>query len=217
MNKKLAALGIAVALILAAVVTILTSSTAPRTTSPSTAAACNAGPADETIPTAPPTDLIWKNIGPVLVPTSATYGPTRYDKGLWTCYRHDPMGAVLAAYEIEAAAITSGWLQVANTQFVRNTGQQAFMTATEQQPPTPLQPDQVAQPTGFQVVSYTAQQATIETLADSGDGEYQAVQNTVAWSDGDWKMLLAPDGSNGPDPQIVNSTSGFVLWGGGNG
>jgi hypothetical protein len=214
MNKKLAALGIAAALILAVVVTILTSSTAPR---PTTAAACHAGLADDTIPTAPPDDLTWKNIGPVLVPVSATYGPTRYDKGLWTCYRRDPMGAVLAAYEIEAAAITSDWLQVANSQFVKNAGQQAFITATEQQPPSPPQPDQVAQPTGFQVVSYTPQQATIETLADSGDGEYQAVQNTVAWSDGNWKMLLAPDGSNGPDPQIVDSTSGFVLWGGGNG
>jgi hypothetical protein len=216
MNKKLAALGLAAALILVAIVLAFTStsSTAPR---PTTAASCNAGPADETIPTAPPTDLIWKNIGPMLVPTSATYGPTRYDEGLWTCYRHDPMGAVLAAYEIEAAAITSDWLQVVNTQFVKNAGQQAFITATEQQPPTPPQPDQVAPPTGFQVVSYTPQQATIETLADSGDDQYQAVQNTVAWSDGDWKMLLAPDGSNGPDPQIVNSTSGFVLWGGGNG
>jgi hypothetical protein len=221
MRRKLAA--IIAALVLIAIVAILmtttttkTTSTAPRPHHASTAA-CDAGPADDTTPTAPPADLAWKNLGPVLVPTSAAYGPTRYNQDLWTCYRHDPMGAVLAAYEIAAAVITDNWHQVAEAQIVPGQGQQTFIRATEQQTLQPPQPDQVAQPVGFQVISYTPQQATVESLADAGNGQYQAVENTVAWSGGDWKLLLSPDGSGGTDPQMVNSTNGFILWGGQNG
>lgn len=206
------------AIIAAAAIVLTTNTSAPQ--HPSAARArtrCNAGPADSTIPTAPPQDLAWKNIGPVLVPVSATYGPTRDDGDLWTCYRHDPMGAVLAAYDIFAAAITTDWLQVAQDQFVPGPGQQAYIKTTEQQSFQPPQPDQVAQPVGFQVVSYTPQQATIETLADAGNGQYQAEERTVGWSGGDWKLVLTPDGSTGPDPQLVSSASGFVLWGGTNG
>jgi hypothetical protein len=30
-------------------------------------------------------------------------------------------------------------------------------------------------------------------------------------------MVLTPDGTTGPDTQLVTSASGFVLWGDGNG
>jgi hypothetical protein len=206
-------------IVIAAIATVLATSAPKHTTAArSTAArACDAGPADSTIPTAPPPDLEWKSIGPVLVPVSATYGPTRYHQDLWTCYRHDPTGAVLAAYDIVAASITSYWLQVAENQFAPGQGLQAYIAATRQQTLQPPQPDQVAQPVGFQVVSYTPQQATIETLADAGNDQYQVDQRTLAWDDGDWKLVLTPQGNIGPDPQLVSSASGFVLWGGSNG
>lgn len=216
------AIGATAAIILIAAIAIVFTTTTgtPQHTGTAharTTTTCQAGPADSTIPTAPPPDLAWKNIGPVLVPTSAIYGPARYDGRLWTCYRHDPMGAVLAAYDIFAAAITTDWLQVAQDQFVPGPGQQAYINAAEQQSFQPPQPDQVAQPVGFQVVSYTPQQATIETLADAGNGQYQAEERTVGWSGGDWKLTLTADGSTGPDPQLVSSADGFVLWGGTNG
>jgi hypothetical protein len=208
-------------ILVAAIATVLASSTStPRHITaghPTTAKACDAGQPDSTIPTAPPPDLAWKNIGPVLVPVSAMYGPIRYRQDLWTCYRHDPMGAVLAAYDIVAASITSEWLQVAEDQFAPGQGLQAYIAATRQQTLQPPQPDQVAQPVGFQVVSYTPQQATIETLADAGNDQYQVDQRTLAWDNGDWKLVLTPEGNIGPDPQLVSSASGFVLWGGTNG
>jgi hypothetical protein len=213
------AIGATIAIVvIAAIATVLaTSTSAPNHTSTTHAKACDAGPPDSTSPTAPPPDLEWKNIGPILVPVSATYGPTRYHRDLWTCYRHDPMGAVLAAYDIVAASITSEWLQVAEDQFAPGQGLQAYIAATRHQTFQPPQPDQVAQPVGFQVVSYTPQQATIETLADAGNDQYQVDQRTLAWDDGDWKLVLTPEGSIGPDPQLVSSASGFVLWGGTNG
>jgi hypothetical protein len=204
-------------IIITIVITTRPDATPPRSHHAATTA-CNARPADDTLPTAPPGDLTWRNLGPVLVPVSATNGPTRYRGELWTCYRHDPMGAVLAAYGIVAAAVTPDWLQIAENQFAPGAGVQAYITASGQQPSPSVQPSQVAQPVGFQVVAYTSQQATIETLADAGDGQYQADQRTLTWQDGDWKLVLTPAGAIGPDPQLVSSADGFVLWaGGGNG
>ena len=151
------------------------------------------------------------------VPTSKTYGPTRYNGSLWRCYRHDPMGAVLAAYDIFAEAITTNWRQVADAQFVPGPGQQAYIAASERQAVLPPSPLEVAQPVGFEVTAYTPQQATIETLADAGNDEYQALALTVQWSSGDWKLWTNDDGNTGPDPQLVGSASGFILWAGDNG
>lgn len=207
------------AVLLIAIIAVLVTGTNNTTiTARQKAAGCNAGPADNTMPTASPTDFDWKNLGAITVPVSATYGPTKFNGDLWTCYRHDPMGAVFAAYDILAAAVSPQWRQVADAQFVPGTGQQAYIAAGEQQTIPPMQPGQVVQPVGFQVSSYTPQEATVVVLSTSGGtGQYQADERNVAWSDGDWKLVVSPDGSTGPDPQLVSSTDGFVLWGGGNG
>lgn len=211
------------ALLLVAVVAILITSSTGQTRAPrhvaqvhkaSGPAICDAGPADDTIPASPPADLKWRNVGAVLVPTSATYGPTKYSGQLWTCYRHDPMGAVLAAYEILAATITPDWRQVAEQQIVPEPAQQAYIQAGETETLPTLSPGEVVQPVGFEVVSYTPQEAIIMTLGTSGSSSYyQTDQRTLAWSGGDWKLHLEPGGRIGPDPQQVSSANGFVLWG----
>lgn len=177
------------------------------------AQACPAGPVSDTIPTAPPTDLAWKNIGGMLVPTSPAAGPTRYQGPIWSCYAHSPAGAVMAAYDIFAGLVSPDWHTVAEHEILPGPGQQAFISAGESQTYQAPPPGDIAQAVGFEVVGYTPQQATIETLADGGENGYQANQLTVAWDDGDWKMAVTPSGSSGPDPQLVTSTSGFVLWG----
>ena len=212
---------IASAVLLIAVIALLVTGTNSTRTSVHqrvSAAACSAGSADDTMPTAPPADSEWKTLGAITVPVSATYGPTKYNDDLWTCYRHDPMGAVLAAYDILAAAVSPQWRQVAEAQFVPGAGQHAYIAAGERQTIAPLQPGQVVQLVGFQISNYTPQEATVIVLSTSGgSGQYQADERTVAWSGGDWKLMVSPDGSTGPDPQLVSSANGFILWGGGNG
>lgn len=127
------------------------------------------------------------------------------------------MGAALASYGIFATLASPGWHTVAESEIVPGPGQQAFIKAGDRQKFQAPQPGSIAQPVGFTVTSYTPQQATIETLADDGNSQYQVTQRTVAWSGGDWKLVVTPDGSTGPDPQIVSSAAGFVLWGGTNG
>ncbi len=198
-----------------AVIVLTVSGGSPHTTAslPGQAQPCPAGPVSDTIPTAPPADLVWKNIGGMLVPTSPTAGPTRYQGPVWSCYAHSPAGALMAAYDIFAGLVSPDWHTVAEHEIVPGPGQQAFIKAGESQTYQAPPPGDIAQAVGFEVVGYTPQQATIETLADGGENGYQANQLTVGWDNGDWQLVVTPTGSSGPDPQLVTSTSGFVLWG----
>jgi hypothetical protein len=173
---------------------------------------CPASPVSDTIPTAPPSDLQWKNINAFLVPVSAAYGPLRAGGTVWQCYPHNPMGAVLAAYDIEAGLGSPAWKAWAEQDSVPGHGQQAFITAGEGQSYKAPAPGEIAQAVGFEIIAYTPQQATVEMLAD-GVENYFANEFTVAWYDGDWKLVLTSDGSAGPTPQFVTSTDGFTLWG----
>ncbi len=191
----------------------LTADSSKQTMHSGTTTPCPASASTTTIPTAPPADLRWQTVGAMLVPTSATTGPMRYRGAIWECYAHSPMGAVIAAYDIFAGLASPDWHAVAEHEAVPGAGQHAFIAAGNSQTYQPADPGQIAQSVGFEVVSYTPQQATVEALADAGDG-YQADERTVAWENGDWKMVLTPDGTTGPDTQLVTSAGGFVLWGG---
>lgn len=204
---------LALATIIALIVT-LTGSGSHHTTAKTAGSpgSCPSTAAAGTIPTAPPSDLAWKQIGPMIVPTSRTAGPAKYDQAVWSCYAHSPMGAVVAAYAIFAGLGSPDWKAWAEQDVVPGQGQQAFIASSESQPYPAVPPGDIAQAVGFEVVSYTPQQATVEALASAGDG-YQADLRTVAWVDGDWKMVLTPDGKTGPDTQLVTSAGGFVIWG----
>ena len=202
------------ALLLIGVIVLATSGgTASRPLAAKPTQGCRASVEDGAIPTAPPADVQWKNIGEVLSPVSATYGPARYDGPVWECYAHNPTGAVLAAYDELAGLASSNWHIIAEHEVVPDQGQQAYIAASESQTYSAPPPGEILQAVGFEVLAYTPQQATVETLAAAGTGQYQASEYTVAWYDGDWKMVLTPDGETGPDPQLVTSTDGFVLWG----
>jgi hypothetical protein len=207
-----AAVTLAVTVTVAVVLAITMSGTSTRPAAHAQASHCPPTAPGTSVPTAPPPDLRWKSIGPVLVPTSATEGPASYHGPIWTCYAHTPMGAVLAAYDIFAGLASPDWRTVADNEVVPGQGQQAFIQAGEKQTYQAPAPGEIAPAVGFEVVSYTPQQATIEVLADAGEN-YQADERTVTWTDGDWKMVLTPDGTSGPDTQLVTSADGFVLWG----
>jgi hypothetical protein len=207
-----AAMILVVALI-AAIVMATSGTRRPQRTATATPQACPVTTVSDTIPAAPPADLRWKSIGPMLVPTSATAGPARYQGDVWSCYAHSPTGAVMASYDIVAGLLSPDWRTVAERELAPGPGQDAYIRITDGQTWQPPQPGEIAQPVGFEVVSYTPQVATVETLADAGGGQYQAADWALTWIAGDWKLVMTPDGKAGPDPQLVTSANGFVLWG----
>jgi hypothetical protein len=202
------------ALAITALIILTTSGTSsPQRTARAGTTVCPATAESSTLPTAPPADLRWKNINSFIVPVSATYGPFRTGGTVWQCYPHNPMGAVIAAYDISAGMGSPQWKAWTEQDAVPGQGQQAFIAASQAQAYQAPAPGEIAQAVGFEITAYTPQQATIETLADGGEN-YFANEYTVAWYDGDWKIVLTPDGSTGPTPQSVTSTEGFTLWGG---
>jgi len=210
----------AVAVIAAVVVTLTTrsgtSNHPPEATGGSKG--CQASPETDTIPTAPPDDLQWKGIGSMEVPVSATAGPARFSGDVWTCFAHSPMGAVIAAYDIVGSLLSPQWRTAAQDEIAPGPGLRAFLADSQGQTYQPLTPGEVVQPVGFEMITYTPAQATVETLAAAGNGDYQADERTLAWTGGDWKLVMTPAGTMGPDPQLVVSAAGFVPWGGaGNG
>jgi hypothetical protein len=205
---------IVVALAVTALIALMTgSSTADHhSTAQTSTATCPVTAESSATPAAPPADLQWKNINAFIVPVSATDGPLRADDTVWQCYQHSQMGAVIAAYDIEAGLGSPQWKAWASRDAVPGQGQRAFIAAGDSQSYQAPAPGEIAQAVGFEVTGYTPQQATIEALSDGGEN-YFASEFTVAWYDGDWKMVLTPDGSTGPTPQFVTSTDGFTLWG----
>lgn len=205
------------ATVIALVLTTGHSARQERRAASGTEGACAAETQSSTIPTGPPPDLHWKSIGAIPVPTSDTFGPTRYQGDIWTCFAHSPMGAVLAVYNIPGSLLSPDWLTAAQQELGPGPGRDAFIEVSEGQTYQPLTPGEIAQPIGFQVVSYTPEVATIQLLAATGNGEYQEDARTVTWINGDWKLAMMPDGTTGPDPELVASADGFVLWGNGHG
>lgn len=174
---------------------------------------CRTATPTNAMPTSPPRDVKWKNVGAFLVPTSGTYGPTRYQGPVWSCYSHTPMGAVMASSGILATLTGPDWKTVAEHEIMPGPGQEAFIAAGEKQKYTPPAPGSVSQPVGFQVVSYSPMSATVEALVGGAGSQYTVTEQTLAWSGGDWKLVVTPSGTTGPDAQTVSSSAGFVLWG----
>jgi hypothetical protein len=132
----------------------------------------------------------------------------------WACYAHSPMGAVMAAFGIPAALCGPNWQAATAQAVLPGPNRQAFIAAGMREnymPPTTT----ITRPVGFAVVSYTPALATVETLVADGS-QYAASFRTVAWSGGDWKLYMMPGGTAGPGPQMIATTAGFALWGGGN-
>jgi hypothetical protein len=218
-RKKATIAAVAAATVIATVIMALigqggTATRAPQAQSAKTT--CPSSAQSSAIPTAPPANLQWKGDGAIEVPTSASDGPFRVQGDVQSCFAHSPMGAVIAAYDIFGSLLSpQGVTSAALAGLAPSPGRQVYIAGTRAQGIPTLTPGELVQPTGFQVVAYTPQQATIETLASAGGQSYQTDERTLVWSGGDWRLLLTPDGSIGPDPQLVQSAAGFVLWGGG--
>jgi hypothetical protein len=166
------------------------------------------------IPSGAPPGVAWRHLGAMPVPVSPTAGPAHRTGAAWRCYAHSPTGAVLAAFGIPAALCGPHRWGAPALEVLPGPGRRAFLAAGALQRFTPPA-GTITRPVGFAVVSYRWAQATVETLVADGS-EFAASFRTLAWSHGDWRLVMLPDGTTGPGPQIITTASGFTLWGGGN-
>jgi len=174
---------------------------------------CRTDDRDTAQPTAEPEDMRWKKLGAIMVPSSPSAGPLRADAGMWWCFAHTPMGAVLAAHIIPVQMSGAAWRTVAEQQLVPGEPRDRFVTGKTTTDETSPENSAIERFAGFSVASYSNDTATVRLLAASPVGGYLSMSVSVRWRDGDWKVAPQEDGS-AYSPAKQAPPGGFVMWGG---
>jgi hypothetical protein len=164
--------------------------------------------------TAPAVD--WEIYFSGALPVSEEHGPAVLEGDLARCYSHTPTGALLAAVQIEYRILLArDGVGVARGQTVAGEGQDRLVDALEQRGWEQPTPGEICQVAGFRVVTYTAADAVISLASRcSASGTLQLTEAHMQWTGGDWRRVLAADGSLSPTASALNSLSGMVEWGG---
>lgn len=177
-----------------------------------------------TTPVAPPPadqgplgPLEWTQFAGSPLPRSAQHGPREEIGGVARGYSHDEAGAVLAAINISTRASSAagpgtyqavlqaqcyGDVDLAMNQLA---AQSTTASAEETRPQQWWYAIKAGDPRGDLVeVSLVAR-----TPQADGMGGYAQINRTLAWRDGDWKMLVPVT-----PPSLTTSTTGFTPLGG---
>lgn len=163
----------------------------------------------------PPSDVTWELVSGVTVPVSPSAGPTRTDGAVRYGYAHTPLGAVFAALNIATRyAFTpgDGWIQVTQRQVEPGKGRDVFVNAREGTSDLTPPDGGFGQAAGYRLADYTLARARIQVGYAFGSGLRQTSTLAVAWRDGDWRLVLQPDGNPGPKPAAIDNLLGFVSF-----
>ncbi|MBD1540373.1 hypothetical protein HC749_19700 [Arthrobacter sp. S13_S34] len=172
---------------------------------------CGLPPAPETaLGTAPETK--WELVGTMAAPTDPKIGPGKTDdQGIRSCFAHTPTGALYAAVNLWAlGSDPSKERAIADQLAAKGPGREAGMKAPQTAAPTSSVKVQIA---GFNV-SYTANQAVVELAFKADTGALASVRTTLLWQDGDWKGVVADNGTPLEEPRQIRDLSGFITWSG---
>lgn len=168
---------------------------------------CNVPADDQDYPLeAPETKWeLYQNV--VSVPTSDEYGPLKREGAFWQCYARSPKGALFAAFNLSQAFTLGDVYDAA----VDSPGAKELFA---QQAEVPKQDRTILEVSGFQIVNYDTNQATVSLLM-TNSGTEGTVDIPLIWDEtaGDWRW----DAANTTPPAPAEDTSGYIPWGPRNG
>lgn len=192
------------------------SSTAMSASPTAAGSGCSVPAGSQAVPDVTPPGISWNLYQTVALPSSTTAGPTKVAGDVARCYAHSPLGALLAASQIQYRyLIAPDWKSVLAAQVVDNPGRAAYSKVRAANGnPGGNQPGDYDQLAGFKFVTYSPTQAVIEFVLKSSAGAMQAGTTTVNYVGGDWKLQLQPDGSDSPTLLPVASLVGYSVWAG---
>lgn len=217
----LVAAGVAIVILLLAVIIGITggdspTSPAPPPPAPPTAGASGqvAGPTDTDTHQFVAPQMPWTWVGGGLgVPDGGKkYGPVVVNGQLAAGYARTPIGSLVADLNISGRA-TAGedWRPSAEQQLV-GPGQDAWIQkrgAVDSVPPT----TGFCQVVGYRFAIWTLDDAQMEIASYCPGAGLQGVMQEVQWVNGDWRVVTQPDGSMGTNPHALSSLTGFTPWG----
>jgi hypothetical protein len=169
---------------------------------------------DGTLDNLPVVDA-WDFVGVVQVPAaSATAGPGLTDaNGYRSCFAHTIDGAVLAAATYFGDTTSAELiLPMAQKAIVPGPGQTATL---ERLGYGQTSTGAVSRLTisGVRVMSYTGDRAVVDLAVTADTGDLFGEVFTLAWTDGDWKIVLTDQGQPPVPVTSLTSLSGYTPWG----
>jgi hypothetical protein len=157
-----------------------------------------------------PKDTTWTLWYGIALPSSSSAGPR--EPATSSGYSHDPAGALYAAATIPYRAYGPDWRVIVERQTIAGPARDKLIAELERAHAGGVDMTGVAQTAGFRFVSYSPDTAVVE-FATKGRNLNKAT-STVRWVDGDWRLVLGPDGSLGSQATRITSLGGFIPWSG---
>lgn len=165
-----------------------------------------------------PADLVWRSVAGLKVPTSRTDGPAKTSPPQG--YSHTPQGAALAAANGQAVLATAPdatWPEVVRTVTAPGPGRDEFAQArTLMSVSGAVAAEAAATFSGFKVTKYSQDEAIVllatTTPPRTNGGVLQtAYPVQLAWTGGDWKLVL-PTQADEVDAAEIENLDGFTTW-----
>jgi hypothetical protein len=164
----------------------------------------------------------WQLFGITYVPAVDGHGPGKIDDdGYRHCYARTPTGALLATANYDAFddpstdAFTEKFIRTGiapgpgREAAIEKLNEKLKQPATESSNPADRQ---IFQTIGFRILSYNGNTALVETASKSSAGYKVAWAHHLVWAEGDWKLLVADDGSTLTDPTLISTLDGYIPW-----
>lgn len=178
---------------------------------------CGLPVGSQVVPRVAPADTRWQLVGTMAAPTApSAHGPGSNTDGIPTCFAHSPTGALYAAANFVATSSKPDAAELLVQVAATGPGQDAARQQA-QETATDARADASAQLAGFNVVSYSASNATVDLLYRGSSGNAAGYAHFLAplvWEDGTWKWSIPPSGNPYENTQAVPSPAGYVPWSG---
>ena len=195
------------------------STSAPASSSPRTTGSAPTTALPTTVPTTAPAGVVWSIYQTVALPSLPGTGPAKVAGAIATGYAHTPFGALLATANESyryLLADDATWRQAASQMVAPGAGYNAWLKTRAAHLYGPGGAagggGSLSQIAGFQFVSYAPSDAVIQIVTKDSDGNLQVGTEHVSWVAGDWRYVLAHDGSQLSNVQTIDSLTGFIEW-----
>lgn len=160
------------------------------------------------IPASTPDDVTWTLWKGGALPKSKSAGPLQVNKktGVTSCYAHTPLGALMAAINIDfRALLATPDTTIVDKQVAPGPYKAQYRSFIASSSP----PTYIPQVAGFNITSYQSSTALIKVALGNHSDGYIAESSTVIWQDGTWKSM-ASAGDTADSAERLDSLFGYV-------
>lgn len=174
---------------------------------------CGLPPGDQSVPALAPVSTDWELVGTIATPTAPkTIGPGEVDQGVRSCFARSPLGTLYAATNF-LASTSDPRIRVDAVRELTADGEGRDRALDLIEDADPGSGDSGAQIAGFTFLNWDRSYSTVD-IALNYEGTAVHLPVPMRWEDGDWKVVLPPDGDFYGNLAPLPNLTGYVPWSG---